>query len=107
MHSKQWYSLVTSCSLKFIFIQIRRAYDHHLLNFLIKYVRRYPAPLNEYLKYDDNLIFSLMRSHSRDADARRILSRDPFVQAFTTQEHIDEEQRTKIQLVTRDVGKNV
>jgi uncharacterized protein len=87
------------------FHKVRRAYDHHLLDFLIKYVRRYPAPLNEYLKYDDNFIFSLMRSHSRDADARRILSRDPFVQAFTTPEHIDEEQRTRFNWLRETLGK--
>lgn len=77
------------------FHKIRRAYDHHLLNFLKKYVKRYPASLEEYLKYDDNLVFSLMHEHSRDEDAKRVLKRDPFVQAFTTPEHIDEEQRTR------------
>jgi HD superfamily phosphohydrolase len=77
------------------FHKIRRAYDHHLLNFLKKFVKTYPVSLNKYVKYDDNLVFSLMREHSRDDDARRICSRDPFVQAFTTPEHIDEEERTR------------
>jgi len=77
------------------FHKIRRAYDHHLLDFLRKYVKKYPTSLKEYVKYDDNRIFSLMRTHSRDEDAKRILTRNPFVQAFTTPEHIDEEQRTR------------
>jgi HD superfamily phosphohydrolase len=77
------------------FHKVRRAYDHHLLDFLKKRVKRYPSSLNGYVKYDDNVIFSLMREHMRDDDARRILKRDPFVQAFTTPEHIDEEQRTR------------
>jgi uncharacterized protein len=77
------------------FHKVRRAYDHHLLDFLSKYVKKYPASLEAYVKYDDNVIFSLMREHIRDDDARRILRRDPFVQAFTTPEHIDEEQRTR------------
>jgi uncharacterized protein len=87
------------------FHKIRRAYDHHLLDFLTKHVKRYPAPLNEYLKYDDNFIFSLMRVHSKDADAKRILTRDPFVQAFTTPEHIDEEQRTRFNWLRETLGK--
>jgi HD superfamily phosphohydrolase len=77
------------------FHKVRRAYDHHLVDFLTRYVRKYPASLNGYVKYDDNVIFSLMREHIRDDDARRIMRRDPFVQAFTTPEHIDEEQRTR------------
>ena len=77
------------------FHKVRRAYDHHLLGFLAKYVKKYPTSLNGYVKYDDNVIFSLMRAHMKDDDARRILRRDPFVQAFTTPEHIDEEQRTR------------
>lgn len=77
------------------FHKIRRAYDHHLLDFLKKYVKKYPPSLREYVKWDDNVVFSLMREHFRDDDARRILSRDPFVQSFTTPEHIDEEQRTR------------
>jgi len=77
------------------FHKIRRAYDRHLLDFLKRYVKKYPVSLNGYLKFDDNVIFSLMRQHMRDDDARRILTRDPFVEAFTTPEHIDEEQRTR------------
>jgi uncharacterized protein len=77
------------------FHKVRRAYDRHLLDFLGKYVKKYPSSLNGYMKYDDNVIFSLMRGHMRDDDAKRILGRDPFVQAFATPEHIDEEQRTR------------
>jgi len=77
------------------FHKIRRAYDHHLLEFLKRYVKRYPTSLDEYVKWDDNVVFSLLRTHVRNDDARRILARDPFVQAFTTPEHIDEEQRTR------------
>jgi HD superfamily phosphohydrolase len=77
------------------FHKIRRAYDHHLLDFLKKYVGKYPSSLNEYVKCDDNVIFSLLREHLKEDDARRILTRDPFVQAFTTPEHIDEEERTR------------
>ena len=77
------------------FHRIRRIYDHHLLAFLKKHVKKYPAALKEYVKFDDVRILSLMREHARDDDARRILTRDPFVQAFTTPEHIDEEQRTR------------
>jgi HD superfamily phosphohydrolase len=77
------------------FHKIRRAYDHHLLDFLKKYVGKYPSSLKGYVKYDDNVIFSLLREHLKEDDARRILTRDPFVQAFTTPEHIDEEERTR------------
>lgn len=77
------------------FHKVRRAYDHHLLDFLRKYVRRYPESLTKYINYDDNRIFALMHSHYQDENSKRILRRDPFVQAFTTPEHIDEEQRTR------------
>ena len=77
------------------FHKIRRAYDHHLLDFLKKYVKNYPHSLKEYVKCDDNVIFSLMRKHFKDDNARRILLRDPFVQSFRTAEHIDAEQRTR------------
>jgi HD superfamily phosphohydrolase len=77
------------------FHKIRRAYDHHLLDFLKKFVKKYPNSLNEYVKWDDNAVFSLLREHFKDDDSRRILTRDPFVQAFPTPEHIDEEERTR------------
>ena len=63
------------------FHKIRRAYDHHLLDFLKKFVKKYPTSITKYVKYDDNVIFSLMKEHSQNEDARRILTRDPFVQA--------------------------
>jgi uncharacterized protein len=89
------------------FHKIRRAYDRHLLDFLRKYVGRYPSSLDEYVRYDDNVVFSLLREHLREDHARRILTRDPFVQAFTTPEHIDEEQRTRFnwlrQTLTREL----
>jgi HD superfamily phosphohydrolase len=87
------------------FHKVRRAYDHHLLDFLKKFVGKYPRSLNGYVKYDDNVIFSLMREHVRDDDARRILRRDPFVQAFTTPEHIDEEQRTRFNWLRETVNR--
>jgi len=87
------------------FHKIRRAYDHHLLDFLKKYVKKYPPSLREYVKCDDNAIFSLMREHFRDDDARRILSRDPFVQSFTTPEHIDEEERTRFSWLRETLGR--
>jgi len=94
------------------FHKIRRAYDHHLLDFLKKHVRKYPVSLREYVKCDDNFVFALLRSHFRDEDARRILARDPFVQAFTTPEHIDEEQRTRFHWLRETLqrefkGKNI
>jgi len=87
------------------FHKIRRAYDHHLLDFLKKFVKRYPTSLSEYLKYDDNLIFSLMHAHSKDEDAKRILTRNPFVEAFRTPEHIDEEQRTRFNWLRETLGR--
>jgi len=77
------------------FHKIRRAYDRHLLAFLEAYVGRYPKSLNEYVRWDDNVVFSLLRKHVKNDEARRILTRDPFAQAFTTPEHIDEEERTR------------
>ncbi len=77
------------------FHKIRRAYDHHLLDFLKRHIKKYPSSPEKYLKYDDNFVFALMHNYPRDEDARRILLRDPFVQAFTTPEHIDEEERTR------------
>ncbi|MFZ0773520.1 MAG: HD domain-containing protein [Candidatus Sulfotelmatobacter sp.] len=77
------------------FHKIRRAYDHHLLEFLKAHVGRYPRPLDEYIKWDDNVVFALLRKHVKNDEARRILTRDPFVQAFTTREHIDQEERTR------------
>lgn len=77
------------------FHKIRRAYDRHLLEFLKRYVGNYPTSLNEYIKWDDHVVFSLLRQHIRNDEARRILARDPYVQAFNTREHIDEEERTR------------
>lgn len=77
------------------FHKIRRAYDHHLLDFLTKHIGKYPSIIKAYLKWDDNAVFQLMHEHSKDDDSRRILTRDPFVEAFSTPEHIDEEQRTR------------
>jgi HD superfamily phosphohydrolase len=77
------------------FHKVRRAYDHHLLEFLTKYVKRYPKSLEKYLRYDDNVIFALLREHHVDENSKRILRRNPFVQAFTTPEHINEEERTR------------
>lgn len=77
------------------FHKVRRAYDHHLQHFLKKYVKKYPSRLKDYLDCDDNYVFSLLRKHRTDDSARRILKRVPFVQAFTTPEHIDEEERTR------------
>lgn len=77
------------------FHRIRRAYDHHLLDFLKRHINKYPVSLNEYLKCDDNYVFGLIRKNSRDEVGRRIITRNPFVEAFTTPEHIDEEQRTR------------
>ena len=87
------------------FHKIRRAYDHHLLDFLKKHVKKYPSDLDKYLRYDDNAIFALMHEHPRDEDARRILTRDPFVQAFTTLEHIDEEERTRFHWLRETLGR--
>ncbi len=77
------------------FHKVRRAYDHHLFDFLKTYVRQYPKSLGKYLQYDDTVVFALMRKHSRDENSKRIMRRNPFVQAFTTPEHINEEERTR------------
>jgi uncharacterized protein len=87
------------------FHKIRRAYDHHLLNFLKKHVGKYPSSIDKYVAYDDNCVFALMRAHRGDEDARRILARDPFVQAFTTPEHIDEEERTRFCWLKETLGR--
>ena len=87
------------------FHKIRRAYYHHLLDFLKRHIGKYPKSLERYLKYDDNAVFALMHRHSRDDDARRILTRDPFVQAFTTSEHIDEEERTRFHWLKETLGR--
>jgi HD superfamily phosphohydrolase len=89
------------------FHKVRRAYDHHLLEFLKKYVKKYPASLNGYVKYDDNVIFSLMREHLRNDDSRRIMEKDPFVQAFATPEHIDEEERTRFGWLRETLGRDL
>jgi HD superfamily phosphohydrolase len=77
------------------FHKIRRAYDRHLVDFLKRHVKAYPVSLGKYLKYDDNVVFSLLREHAHEDEAKRILTRDPYVQAFQTQEHINEEERTR------------
>lgn len=87
------------------FHKIRRAYDHHLLDFLRKHIKKYPPSLKSYLRCDDNFVFSLLREHSKDEDAKRILQRDPFVQAFTTPEHIDEEERTRFNWLRETLGR--
>ena len=89
------------------FHRIRRAYDYHLLEFLRMYIGRYPTALDQYVKYDDNVIFSLLRKHSQEDGARRILTRDPFVQAFTTPEHIDQEQRTRFNWLKESLGRDL
>jgi hypothetical protein len=75
------------------------------LDFLKKYIKKYPPSLKEYVKCDDNVIFSLMREHFKDDDARRILLRDPFVQSFRTVEHIDAEQRTRFSWLREALGR--
>jgi len=77
------------------FHKVRRAYDHHLFEFLSCYVKKYPKSLAKYLRYDDNVVFALLREHHLDDNSKRILRRNPFVQAFTTPEHINEEERTR------------
>lgn len=77
------------------FHRVRRAYDHHLLSFLKRRVRKYPTSLNKYFACDDNYVFSLLRRYADDEDARRILKREPFVEAFSTPEHINDEERTR------------
>jgi HD superfamily phosphohydrolase len=89
------------------FHKIRRAYDRHLLDFLEAYVGRYPTSLNEYVKWDDNVVFSLLRKHVKNDEARRILTRDPFVQAFTTPEHIDEEERTRFSWLQETMSRDL
>ena len=89
------------------FHKIRRAYDHHLLDFLTKYVGKYPSNLKEYIKWDDNAVFTLLREHARDEDAKRLLTREPFVEAFSTPEHIDEEQRTRFNWLRETLGREL
>ena len=86
------------------FHKIRRAFDHHLLEFLKRYVGKYPTSVSDYLDWDDNRVFSLLQKHRKDDDnARRILERKPFKEAFTTHEHINDEQRTRFQWLWKEV----
>jgi len=86
------------------FHKIRRAFDHHLVEFLKRYVGKYPKPLSEYLDWDDNRVFALLAKHRKDDDnALRILERKPFKEAFTTHEHINDEQRTRFQWLWKEV----
>lgn len=86
------------------FHKIRRAFDHHLVEFLKRYVRKYPKSLSEYLDWDDNRVLALLVKHRKDDDnARRILERKPFKEAFTTHEHINDEQRTRFQWLWKEV----
>ncbi len=75
------------------FHKVRRAYDRHLQDFLKEHVGTYPVDLEKYVECDDNYVFSLLRANKCDSNARRILERDPFVQAFTTEEHINDAER--------------
>jgi|SRR5580704_1792746 HD superfamily phosphohydrolase len=89
------------------FHKIRRAFDHHLLEFLKRYVGKYPTSLSEYLDWDDNRVFALLQKHRKNDDnARRILERKPFKEAFTTHEHINDEQRTRFQWMWKEVRNN-
>lgn len=88
------------------FHKIRRAYDHHLIGFLTKYVKKYPKQLNEYLRCDDNYVYALLREHRQDDNARRILSRNPFKKAFETREHITEEEMTRFSWLEEKLDKN-
>jgi len=88
------------------FHKVRRAYDHHLQCFLQRHVKTYPKDLKQYLSYDDNFVFHLLREKRNDDDAVRILQRRPYVRAFRTPEHIDEEQLTRFNWLKQDLTKN-
>ena len=77
------------------FHRVRRAFDHHLLNFLEKYVKKYPAKLEDYLAMDDEVIIHLMKQHSDDEHANAILNRCPYKEAFSTPEHVSDEERIR------------
>jgi HD superfamily phosphohydrolase len=86
------------------FHKIRRAFDHHLVEFLKRHVGTYPRALSEYLEWDDNRVLSLLQKHrKKDENARRILDRKPFKESFTTHEHINDEQRTRFQWMWKEV----
>lgn len=87
------------------FHKIRRAFDHHLVEFLKKYIGKYPEDLGEYLNYDDNAVFHLLRKNANDPNAARILERKPYKEAFTTDEHIDEAHRIKFMWMWERVSK--
>jgi HD superfamily phosphohydrolase len=77
------------------FHKIRRAYDHHLQDFLKEHVGKYPRTLKKYLHCDDNYIYELLRTYRKNDNACRILARTPFKKAFETPEHINEEELTR------------
>jgi HD superfamily phosphohydrolase len=80
------------------FHKIRRAFDHHLMEFLKRRVGEYPRALSKYLEWNDNRVMKLLEKHRKDdEDARRILERKPFKESFATEEHINDEQRTRFQ----------
>jgi HD superfamily phosphohydrolase len=76
------------------FHKVRRAYDYHLGEALRSAIGHYPEVnrIDEYLEWDDMKVYHLLREvaagNSQGADhARRILERDHYRVAFSTNEH--------------------
>ena len=86
------------------FHRVRRAFDHHLLNFLAKHVGKYPRRIDEYLAMDDEVVIGLLKQHTSDDDhARAIIDRRPYKEAFSTSEHVSDEERVRFFWLWRDL----
>jgi len=85
------------------FHRVRRSYDHHLVEFLRHEGLEggvYPriSNLEEYLGWDDVRVINLMRERSsKNEDAQAILTRNHYVEAFQTKEHITSEEMTRFE----------
>ncbi|MDT8067999.1 MAG: HD domain-containing protein [Terriglobia bacterium] len=78
------------------FHRVRRAFDHHLVAFLTKNVGRYPEDLDKYLAIDDDFVINLLKDKvATDEHANAIINRRPYKEAFTTSEHVTEEERIR------------
>ena len=85
------------------FHRVRRSYDHHLENFLKIKLGHYPLNLDDYLTWDDNKVLGLLKEATDNEDARCILTRNHYVEAFNTPEHTDSEQRTRFKWMSEKV----
>ena len=81
------------------FHKTRRILDIHLSDFLKKILsnNRFPCNISEFLKWDDNQIYNLIKENKDDILTSRFMKRNHFREAWHTVDHPKEEQLVKFE----------